>query len=170
MLSLRATWRRRVRGKDEMVNMDLYITKEDIIRNYKCTITGIRMHYRNGTLPKVLYVKKETGGKLGLYLKKEVHKWALKYKFLPSFDNHLAIQFITRKPMDDSFLTIEQVCFKTQLSESTIKRKIKTGDFVESVSLGRLRRWKNSDVNKWIASQPTGEKRETRGRKRLSSV
>ena len=52
-------------------------------------------------------------------------------------------------------LRIRQILEKTGLSRSSLYRKLKTGDFLEPVSLGdRSVAWVEADLDAWIQSRP----------------
>lgn len=58
----------------------------------------------------------------------------------------------------DALLRIQTVRQATGLSDATIYRKLKAGEFPEPVRLGtRCTRWKAADVRAWIQAQGGGQ-------------
>ncbi|ADV47071.1 helix-turn-helix transcriptional regulator [Nitratifractor salsuginis] len=54
----------------------------------------------------------------------------------------------------DRLLNIKQVSEKTSLGQTKIYEMIKLNEFPPPVKLGRSRRWRESDIDRWIASLP----------------
>lgn len=56
---------------------------------------------------------------------------------------------------DERLLTLRQVAERTSMGESTVQVRERTGTFPKAVYNGRSKRWKLSDVVKFIDSLPT---------------
>jgi len=59
------------------------------------------------------------------------------------------------KPNDEKLLTPEEVCNITGKGYSTIDKYVKEGKFPKPVRFGSEKRWKKSEILKFIESLPT---------------
>lgn len=54
----------------------------------------------------------------------------------------------------ERLIKIDEVCAQTALSEASIYRKMKAGEFPQSISIGtNSKAWLESEVQDWIAAQ-----------------
>lgn len=53
-------------------------------------------------------------------------------------------------------MNMKGVIEATQISETTIRRMERSGDFPRSQLIGRRRYWKTDDVKKWVDQQING--------------
>ena len=54
---------------------------------------------------------------------------------------------------DLDMMTLKEACTLLKVSESTIKRAIKRGEFPSPIRIGSRMIWSKSDVRKWIDDQ-----------------
>ena len=64
--------------------------------------------------------------------------------------------------MDSITLTIGQIADLLQVKPLTIRRMWIQKTFPAPVQVARLIRWRKSDVEKWLAEQPTSDRYETK--------
>ena len=65
--------------------------------------------------------------------------------FSPIFETDLINIFITMNN-DLRLLTEKDICRLFQVSESTLKRRVNSGNFPQPIKFGRLNRWRYTDV------------------------
>lgn len=59
--------------------------------------------------------------------------------------------------MESIALSVGQVADLLQVSSLTVRRMWARGDFVAPVSLGRVIRWRRSDVENWLKNRATSD-------------
>jgi prophage regulatory protein len=57
--------------------------------------------------------------------------------------------------MPEALLSIADVCRRVRLGKSAIYVRIKAGSFPRPLDLGTTVRWRESDIDAWIAALPT---------------
>ncbi|MCX7399967.1 MAG: helix-turn-helix domain-containing protein [Planctomycetales bacterium] len=66
------------------------------------------------------------------------------------------------KTLEPITLTIGQVADLLQISTLTVRRMWQRGEFVAPVSLGRVIRWRKTDVEDWLKNRATSELYESK--------
>jgi excisionase family DNA binding protein len=66
------------------------------------------------------------------------------------------------KTLEPITLTIGQVADLLQISTLTVRRMWQRGEFVAPVSLGRVIRWRTTDVEDWLKNRATSELYESK--------
>ena len=51
---------------------------------------------------------------------------------------------------DERLLGMRQIMQMTSLSRPTIRKYIRNGDFPDGYRVGKVKRWKRSDIQEWI--------------------
>ena len=64
--------------------------------------------------------------------------------------------------MDSTTLTVGQIADLLQVSQLTVRRMWIKKLFPAPVQVSRMIRWRKSDVEKWLAEQPTSDRYETK--------
>ena len=54
--------------------------------------------------------------------------------------------------MPEQLLSVRQVCQRLNVSRTALHYMIRRGEFPEALRLGRSLRWRESDVDQWIAA------------------
>ncbi len=70
-------------------------------------------------------------------------------------NNHINSQ--TETPID--LLTVNDVAKRMKLSTRSIWRLVDAGSIVSPIKIGGSIRWRSTDFNHWLASQPSEEER-----------
>ncbi|MYH30933.1 MAG: helix-turn-helix domain-containing protein [Acidobacteria bacterium] len=57
--------------------------------------------------------------------------------------------------MPERLLTTSDVCERLQIGRTALHFGSRDGTFPPPIKIGRASRWRESDIDKWIARQPT---------------
>ncbi len=71
--------------------------------------------------------------------------------------NRTAAKTTQEKIVEAITYTIGQVADLLQVSSLTVRRMWSRGEFVAPVSLGRVIRWRRSDVENWLKARTTSD-------------